>query len=337
MPSSRSPGRRSCGVRARVTRWRGSCGACRSGRLTSTGATASPTTCPRSRTTSCCRSRRSRSASPRSRRCCSRTSSRRSRCPRRSTASCRRRSTATSSASSSARATTRRCCSRSRCSRCSGRRPAGSASSSAACRACSTSRATTSSSAVSATSRWAALVAIAVILASTSISVVTNLSYELRPGAGFPGPMILVFNGLGSMFVFAVIYRYAPLTRMRWRSALLGGIPGGLAIQTVPGDRRALRVGRRGVRGRAGLPAARDRPARPVHRRAAVARRRGHRRARRAAGTHAACRLSSPGGPSRRVVAGNPGRPVRSPARQDCGLRPSTMRVGPLTAARARS
>jgi membrane protein len=79
-----------------------------------------------------------------------------------------------------------------------------------------------------------ALVAVAVILASLSISVVTNISYELRPGRGFPGPMILVFNGLGSMFVFATIYRYAPLTRMRWRSALLGGIPGGLAIQTVP-------------------------------------------------------------------------------------------------------
>lgn len=79
-----------------------------------------------------------------------------------------------------------------------------------------------------------ALVAVAVILASLSISVVTNLSYELRPGRGFPGPMILVFNGLGSMFVFAIIYRYAPLTRIRWRSALLGGIPGGLAIQMVP-------------------------------------------------------------------------------------------------------
>jgi uncharacterized BrkB/YihY/UPF0761 family membrane protein len=79
-----------------------------------------------------------------------------------------------------------------------------------------------------------ALVAVAVILASMSISVVTNLSYDLRPGRGFPGPMILVFNGLGSMFVFAIIYRYAPLARVRWRSALLGGIPGGLAIQTVP-------------------------------------------------------------------------------------------------------
>ncbi len=79
-----------------------------------------------------------------------------------------------------------------------------------------------------------ALVAVAVILASMSISIVTNISYELRPSGGFPGPMILVFNALGSMFVFAIIYRYAPLTKMRWRSALLGGIPGGLAIQAVP-------------------------------------------------------------------------------------------------------
>jgi membrane protein len=79
-----------------------------------------------------------------------------------------------------------------------------------------------------------ALVAIAVILASLSISIVTNFSYELRPGRGFPGPMILVFNAIGSMFVFAVIYRYAPLTKMSWRSALLGGIPGGLGIQAVP-------------------------------------------------------------------------------------------------------
>lgn len=79
-----------------------------------------------------------------------------------------------------------------------------------------------------------ALVAFAVILASLSISIVTNVSSELRPGQGLPGPMILIFNGIGSMLVFATIYRYAPLTRMRWRSALLGGIPGGLALQTVP-------------------------------------------------------------------------------------------------------
>lgn len=79
-----------------------------------------------------------------------------------------------------------------------------------------------------------ALVAVAVILASLSISVVTDLSYKLRPGLGFPGPMILICNALGSMFVFATIYRYAPLIKMRWRSAVLGAIPGGLAIQAVP-------------------------------------------------------------------------------------------------------
>jgi len=78
------------------------------------------------------------------------------------------------------------------------------------------------------------LVAIAVILASLSISVVTDLSLELRPGKGFPGPLVLVFNALGSMVVFATIYRYAPLGRLRWRSALVGGIPAGLAIQAVP-------------------------------------------------------------------------------------------------------
>ncbi len=79
-----------------------------------------------------------------------------------------------------------------------------------------------------------ALVAVAVILASLSISIVSNVSYKLRPGLGFPGPMILVFNALGSMLVFATIYRYAPLVKMHWRSALLGAIPGGLAIQAVP-------------------------------------------------------------------------------------------------------
>jgi YihY family inner membrane protein len=79
-----------------------------------------------------------------------------------------------------------------------------------------------------------ALVAVAVILASLSISVVADLSFKLRPSMGFSGPMILVFNALGSMLVFATIYRYAPLVKMHWRSAMLGAIPGGLAIQAVP-------------------------------------------------------------------------------------------------------
>jgi uncharacterized BrkB/YihY/UPF0761 family membrane protein len=78
------------------------------------------------------------------------------------------------------------------------------------------------------------LVALAVILASLSTSVVSNVSYQLRPGVGFPGPMILVFNTLGSIAVFATIYRYAPLGRLSWRSSVKGAVPAGIAIQAVP-------------------------------------------------------------------------------------------------------
>ncbi len=78
------------------------------------------------------------------------------------------------------------------------------------------------------------LVAAAVILASLSTSVVSDVTYQLRPGQAIPGPAILVFNTLGSVMVFAAIYRYAPLVRIRWRSALVGGFPAGLALQTVP-------------------------------------------------------------------------------------------------------
>jgi membrane protein len=78
------------------------------------------------------------------------------------------------------------------------------------------------------------LVALAVILASLSISVVNDVNYQLRPGHGFPGPMLLIFNAAGSVAVFAAIYRYAPLRRLRWRSALIGALPAGVAIQAVP-------------------------------------------------------------------------------------------------------
>ena len=78
------------------------------------------------------------------------------------------------------------------------------------------------------------LVALAVILASLSISVVSDVGYQLRPGVGLPGAVIVVFNTLGSIAVFAAIYRYAPLQPVSWRSTLRGGIPAGVAIQAVP-------------------------------------------------------------------------------------------------------
>ena len=78
------------------------------------------------------------------------------------------------------------------------------------------------------------LVAVAVILASLSISVVSDFSYKLRAGSGMPGPTILVFNTLGSILVFAAIYRHAPLQQIGWRPALKGAVPAGIAIQAVP-------------------------------------------------------------------------------------------------------
>jgi membrane protein len=79
-----------------------------------------------------------------------------------------------------------------------------------------------------------ALVAVAAILACLSISVVSDVSLRFRTGSGLPGPAILVFNTLGSILVFATVYRYAPLGRLRWTSALKGAVPAGIAIQLVP-------------------------------------------------------------------------------------------------------
>ena len=34
--------------------------------------------------------------------------------------------------------------------------------------------------------------------------------------------------------MFAVIYRFAPLSRMDWRAAFLGAVPAGIALQAIP-------------------------------------------------------------------------------------------------------
>jgi uncharacterized BrkB/YihY/UPF0761 family membrane protein len=78
------------------------------------------------------------------------------------------------------------------------------------------------------------LVAVAVILASLSISVVSDFSYKLRADSGIPGSTIVVINTLGSILVFAAIYHLAPLGHIRWIPALKGAVPAGIAIQVVP-------------------------------------------------------------------------------------------------------
>jgi uncharacterized BrkB/YihY/UPF0761 family membrane protein len=64
--------------------------------------------------------------------------------------------------------------------------------------------------------------------------VVSDVSLKLRSGSGLPGPTILVFNTIGSILLFATVYRYAPLGRLHWISALKGAVPAGIAIQLVP-------------------------------------------------------------------------------------------------------
>lgn len=52
---------------------------------------------------------------------------------------------------------------------------------------------------------------------------------EVLPG----GPSFL-FNALGSIVVFTVIYRYAPRSVLGWRHSFAGAVPAGLALQTIP-------------------------------------------------------------------------------------------------------
>jgi membrane protein len=49
-----------------------------------------------------------------------------------------------------------------------------------------------------------------------------------------PGGSSIVLNAIGSIVVFAVIFRYAPKTWLRWRASLLGAIPAGIALQAIP-------------------------------------------------------------------------------------------------------
>jgi membrane protein len=79
-----------------------------------------------------------------------------------------------------------------------------------------------------------ALVAGAVVLASASTSVVTDVSGTLSLGGDVPGAVLLGVNVVGSMVVFAIVYRFAPRSRLSWRAALIGGVPAGIGLQAVP-------------------------------------------------------------------------------------------------------
>ncbi len=79
-----------------------------------------------------------------------------------------------------------------------------------------------------------AIVAAGVILSTIATSLVNDVSDELSLSGVLPRWMVLVIVSVGSVLLFATIYRYAPLERLRWRACLLGALPAGLGLQVVP-------------------------------------------------------------------------------------------------------
>jgi membrane protein len=79
-----------------------------------------------------------------------------------------------------------------------------------------------------------AMVAAGVILATIATSAVNDLSDALAlRGSVSPG-LLVVLASIGSVLMFAAIYRYAPRERLRWRTSLLGALPAGIGLQIVP-------------------------------------------------------------------------------------------------------
>ena len=79
-----------------------------------------------------------------------------------------------------------------------------------------------------------ALVAVTFVAAAAGAPVIGGAVARLHVDDALPGGLAIVLNALGSIPVFAVIYRYAPRSRIGWRSALLGALPAAIAIQAVP-------------------------------------------------------------------------------------------------------
>ena len=77
-------------------------------------------------------------------------------------------------------------------------------------------------------------VAVMVAVASAGAPVIGDAADTLNLRGSLPNGVLLAVNAAGSIVVFAAIYRWAPLDRMRWRSAVVGAIPAGVAIQAIP-------------------------------------------------------------------------------------------------------
>ena len=79
-----------------------------------------------------------------------------------------------------------------------------------------------------------ALVAFAFVIGTGSAPVIGQVARILDLSGILPGSLIIVMNAAGSIALMAVIYRYAPRSRIGWWAALEGAVPAGLSIQAVP-------------------------------------------------------------------------------------------------------
>ncbi len=79
-----------------------------------------------------------------------------------------------------------------------------------------------------------ALVAVTVIAAAAGAPVIGDASAQPDLRGTVPNGVLYLANTVGSIVVFATIYRLAPRSRLRWRSALIGALPAGIAIQAIP-------------------------------------------------------------------------------------------------------
>src|SRR3954469_20059159 len=77
-------------------------------------------------------------------------------------------------------------------------------------------------------------VALMVTVASAGAPVIGDAADALNLRGSLGSGLLLGVNTVGSVIVFAGIYRLAPRGHLRWRSAIVGAIPAGIAIQAIP-------------------------------------------------------------------------------------------------------
>jgi membrane protein len=79
-----------------------------------------------------------------------------------------------------------------------------------------------------------ALVAITFGAAAAGAPVIGDAVARLDLRHELPGGVLLAVNAIGSVVLFAVIYRYAPRSRLGWAASFVGALPAGIAVQLVP-------------------------------------------------------------------------------------------------------